>query len=127
MTRQNVITLRLTSGELDVLTSIAREKGRRESRQAALIHLLRRAYRQVCQAAGIAPKERLLYGSPTDNGLTLEDLEREYDTLGDILAACQDARGAPDGDEYNDYGKPEEIVPDECETDDDLPGGWIAC
>lgn len=137
MTRQNVITLRLTSGELDVLASIARDGGRRESRQAALILLLRREYRKACRAAGITPNARLLFQSPTDNGLTLEDLNRQNDTLGDILVACQAARETQEDDdpEFNDYGQPEEIEPEEDEVDedddfgedDDFAGGWIAC
>lgn len=131
MTRQNVITLHLTSGELDVLASIARDGGRRETRQAALIQLLRREYRKACRAAGITPNARLLFQSPTDNGLTLEDLNRQYDTLGDILVACQAARETPEDDnfEFNDCGQPEEIEPeeDEVDEDDDFAGGWIAC
>ena len=130
MTKQTVITLCLTSGELDVLASIVRDRGRRESRQAALIQLLRRAYRKACKAAGIAPNERLLFGSPTDNGLTLVDLNRQYDTLGDILAAVQDATKREEEDpEFNDYGQPEEIEPEEDKGDegDDFAGGWIAC
>lgn len=134
MTRQNVITLRLTSGELDVLASIARDGGRRESRQAALIQLLRREYRKACRAAGITPNARLLFQSPTDNGLTLVDLNRQYDTLGDILAAVQDAtkRSEEEEPEFNDYSQPEEIEPEEDEEwedegDDDFPGGWMAC
>ena len=129
LTRQNVITLHLTSGELDVLASIVRDRGRRESRQAALIQLLRRAYRKACKAAGIAPNERLLFGSPTDNGLTLEDLNRQYDTLGDILTALQDAREALQDENFNDYSQPEEIEPeeDEVDEDDDFAGCWIAC
>ncbi len=129
MTKQTVITLCLMSGELDVLASIVRDRGRRESRQAALIQLLRRAYRKACKAAGIAPNERLLFGSPTDNGLTLEDLNRQYDTLGDILTALQDAREALQDENFNDYSQPEEIEPEEDEVDegDDFAGGWIAC
>lgn len=134
MTKQTVITLRLTSGELDVLASIARDGGRRESRQAALIQLLRREYRKACRAAGITPNAQLLFLSPADNGLTLVDLNRQYDTLGDILAAVQDAakRSEEEEPEFNDYGQPEEIEPEEDEEwedeeDDDFPGGWIAC
>ena len=130
MTKQTVITLRLTSGELDVLASIARDGGRRESRQAALIQLLRREYRKACRAAEITPNARLLFQSPTDNGLTLVDLNRQYDTLGDILAAVQDAtKREEEAPEFNDYGQPEEIEPEENEDDegDDFAGGWIAC
>jgi hypothetical protein len=134
MTKQTVITLRLTSGELDVLASIARDGGRRESRQAALIQLLRREYRKACRAAGITPNARLLFLSPADNGLTLVDLNRQYETLGDILAAVQDAakRSEEEEPEFNDYGQPDEIEPEEDEEwedeeDDDFPGGWMAC
>ena len=68
------------------------------------------------------------------DGLTLVNLNRQYDTLGDILAAVQDAakRSEEEEPEFNDYGQPEEIEPEEDEEwedeeDDDFPGGWIAC
>ena len=132
MTKQKVISLHLTSGELDALGVIVRDKGRRESRQLALIWHLRRAYRTACKAAGRTPNERLLFDSPTDNLLTPEELERQCDTLGDILAAAQATRNEPDEDEseYNDYGQPAEIEPSEDEDpedDDEIAEGWIAC
>ena len=136
MTRQTVVTLRLTSGELGVLASIACNGGRLESRQAALILLLRREYRKACRAAGITPKERLLFQPISDNAFGLEEYKRQLETLGDILAAVQDAakRSEEEEPEFNDYGQPEEIEPEEDneydeedEDDDDLPGGWIAC
>ena len=95
MNVQSIITLNLTSGELDVLASIVRDRGRRESRQAALIWRLRREYRKVCRAAGITPSNQLLFNAPADKVVMPDELAREYDTLGDILAAVQDARCAP--------------------------------
>ena len=132
MTKQKVISLRLTSGELDALGVIVRDRGRRESRQLALIWHLRRAYRGACKAAGQTPNERLLFDSPTDSLLTPDELERQTDTLADILAAAQAARDDLDDDdeyEFNDYGQPAEIYPEEEEDqdDDEFAGGWIAC
>ena len=116
-TRQHTVQLRLTTGELDVLSAIARDAGRRESAQAALIYRLRREYRKACAAAGIDPNPRLLYGEPN---VLLGDRARLCDTLGDILAAVRDAT-----ERRCDHYEIDDPEPDE--DDEDEGGGWIEC
>ena len=91
MTRQRTVRLYLTTGEVDVLAAIARDGGRRETEQAALIYRLRREYRKACKAAGIDPDPRLLYYTPDSGGVLLDERSRLCATLGDILTAVQDA------------------------------------
>ena len=117
-TRQHMVQLRLTTGELDVLSAIARDGGRRESAQAALIYRLRREYRKACAAAGIASNSRLLHGEPN---VLLGDREKLCDTLGDILAAVRDAT-----ERRCDHYEFDDPEPDE-EDDEDEEGWWIEC
>ena len=133
MTKQKVISLHLTTGELDVLASIVQEIARHDRRQHALIWHLRRAYRNICKKTGRTPNTRLIFDNPLEGLLTPDELEKRCDTLADILAAAQIERDDFDDNEeyeYNDYGQPAEVEPEEevlPDDDDDMAGGWIAC
>ena len=119
-TRQHTVQLRLTTGELDVLSAIACDAGRRESAQAALIYRLRREYRKACRAAGIEPNPTLLY-QDADDSVMITEQARLCDTLGDILAAVRDAT-----ERRCDHYEIDDPEPDEYEDEDDK-GGEIVC
>lgn len=121
MRKQTIVKLHLTSGEVDVLTAIARDGGRRETKLTAIIYRLCREYRKVCTAAGIEPSPRFLDSVPDDMYAYLTQRAWLCDTLGDILAAVQDATAPADDFDEDEEGEDTE---DEEETEE---RGWIEC
>lgn len=121
MRKQTTVTLHLTSGEVDVLTAIARDGGRRETKLTDIVYRLCREYRKVCTAAGIEPSPRFFDSVPDDMDAHLTERAWLCDTLGDILAAVKDATAPADDFDEDEEGEDTE---DEEETEE---GGWIEC
>ena len=99
MRSQTMVTVRLTSGEVDVLAAIAMASGQRTNSQAARVYRLHREYCKACRAAGIVPDRRLLYTLPDCDEYGVDEHARLCDTLGDILDAV---RASIRSDDWND-------------------------